>query len=223
MVKVIAIIKRKPGMTVEAFQEHWRTGHADVVKRLPGLRRYVQSHTIPSGYRKGEPVWDGIAELWFDSTDALRALAGTAENAAVQEDEGRFIDRGTMTTLVTDEHVIKEGAVPATAVKNVEFITHRPDLSIDAFQRYWREVHGPIAARIPQVRRYVQSPVRPGLYASGRTPRYDGLAITWFDDTQAMRASAATPEYEKTRTDEANFLVPGAPSFIITREHVVVG
>ncbi len=91
-----------------------------------------------------------------------------------------------------------------------------------AIQRHWREVHGPIAARIPQVRRYVQSHVRPGAYASGRTPRYDGVAITWFDDTQAMRASAVTAEYAPTRADEANVLTSGDAPGIITREHVIV-
>jgi uncharacterized protein (TIGR02118 family) len=222
MVKVIAIVKRKPGMSVDAFQEHWRTAHADVVRKLPGLRRYTQSHTLASGYRKGEPAWDGIAELWFDSMEVLRALAGTPENAAVQADEARFIDHAKMATILTDDHVIKDGPVPPGGVKNVEFITHKPGLPIEEFQRYWREVHGPIAARIPQIRRYVQSHVRLGIYASGRTPVYDGLAITWFDDTQAMRASAASPEYARTRADEPNFLAPGDPAFIITREHIIV-
>ena len=110
----------------------------------------------------------------------------------------------------------------AGAAKWVEFLTRRPDLTVEAFQRHWREVHGPIAARIPQIRRYVQSHVRPGAYASGRTPRYDGVAITWFDDTQAMRASAATAEYATTRADEANFLASGDAPVIITREHVIV-
>ena len=222
MVNVIAIIKRKPGTTVEAFQDYWRTAHADIVRRLPGLRRYVQSHTLPSGYRKGEPAWDGIAEIWFDSMDALRALRGTPEQAAVDADEPRFIDKATRTTLLTDEHVIKDAPVAAGAAKWVEFLTRRPDLTVEAFQRHWREVHGPIAARIPQIRRYVQSHVRPGAYASGRTPRYDGVAITWFDDTQAMRASAATAEYATTRADETNFLASGEAPVIITREHVIV-
>lgn len=221
MVKVIAIIKRPAGMTVEAFQQHWRTSHADVVAKLPGLRRYVQSHTLLAGYRKGEPAWDGIAELWFDSMDALRALRGTPAYAAVEADEARFIDRSTMVSIVTDEHVIKDGAVPAGGVKNVEFVTHRADLAIDAFQTYWRETHGPIAAGIPQIRRYVQSHVRPSAYAGGRQPRYDGCAITWFDDTTAMRAAAATPAYATTRADESNFIAPDPP-FIITSEHVIV-
>ena len=221
MVKVIAIVKRKPGMSIEAFQAHWRTQHAEVVAKLPGLRRYVQSHTLPSGYRKGEPVWDGIAELWFDDTDALRALRGSAEQTAVDADEERFLDRGAMKLLFTDDHVIKDGSIPSAGVKNIEFVHHRPDLSIEAFQRYWRQTHGPIAAKIPQIRRYVQSHVRASAYTGGRTPAYDGLAITWWDDTNAMRAAVTTREYAATRADEPNFLAPD-PRFVITREIVVV-
>ena len=219
--KALSFFKRKSGMSVEAFQAYWRTTHPDVVTRMPGVRRYVQSHTLRSGYRKREPIYDGIAEVWFDDTRAMRALAGTPEYAAVQADEANFIDRSTMDLIVTEDHVIKDAPVPIDGVKNVEFITHGPGMSIEAFQRYWREVHGPLAALIPMVRRYVQSHVRPAIYQSGRTPRYDGVALTWFEDTQAMRASAATAEYARVRADEANFIAPDPP-FIITREHVIV-
>jgi uncharacterized protein (TIGR02118 family) len=223
MVAVIGIIKRKPGMAVEAFQEHGHTAHADIVRKLPGIRRYVQSHTIPSGYRRSEPAWDGVAEIWFESVDALRALRGSPEQAAVDADEPRFIDKPSQVMLLTEQHVIKEGPEPAGAVKWVEFLNRRPDLSPEAFQRHWRDVHGPIAAGIPQVRRYVQSHVRLGAYAAGRAPRYDGVAITSFDDTAAMRASAMTPAYAATRADEKNFVAAGDAQFIITREHPIVG
>src|SRR6266540_4206918 len=105
MVKALSFFKRKSGMSVEAFQAYWRAAHPDVVVTLPGIRRYVQSHTLLSGYRKGEPVYDGIAEVWFDETGAMRALAATAEYAAVQADEARFIERPTMGLIVTEEHV----------------------------------------------------------------------------------------------------------------------
>lgn len=221
MVKAVSFFKRKAGMSVEAFQAHWRTAHAEAVVKMPGVRRYVQSHTLRSGYRTREPIYDGIAELWFDDTAAMRALAGTAPYAAVQADEANFIERSTMGLIITEEHVIKDGPVPREGVKNVEFVTHRPGMSIDAFQRYWREVHGPLAALIPVVRRYVQSHTRRSAYEGGRAPRYDGVALTWFDDTQAMRASAATAEYARVRADEANFITADPP-FIITKEHVVV-
>src|SRR5262245_33380431 len=74
MVKALSFFKRKAGMSVEDFQSYWRTHHPDAVLRMPGIRRYVQSHTLLAGYRKGQPAYDGIAEVWFDDTTAMRAL-----------------------------------------------------------------------------------------------------------------------------------------------------
>jgi uncharacterized protein (TIGR02118 family) len=71
------------------------------------------------------------------------------------------------------------------------------------------------------VRRYVQSHTRRSIYDSGKTPVYDGVAVTWFDDTRAMRESATTPEYARVRADEANFVGPGWLPFIITKEHLI--
>ena len=52
-------------------------------------------------------------------------------------------------------------------------------------------------------------------------PLYDGIAEVWFEDTAAMRASAASSEYTRVRADEPNFVAPDLP-FVITREHVIV-
>ena len=123
MVKVVTFLKRKAGMSVEDFQRYWRTRHPAAVVRLPGIRRYVQSHTLASSYRKGEPVYDGIAEVWADGTDALRAMTRSPDNAGVQADEAQFIDRTTMGFLVTEEQVVVDGAVKADAVKAVEFLS----------------------------------------------------------------------------------------------------
>jgi uncharacterized protein (TIGR02118 family) len=87
MVKIVIFFKRKPGMTVEAFQEHWRTTHAAIISALPGIRRYVQNATLASGYRKGEPAFDAVAESWFDDTQAMKTLARTPEYAKVLADE----------------------------------------------------------------------------------------------------------------------------------------
>ena len=222
MVTMVAFFKRKPGLSVEAFQHYWRTAHAEIVCKLPGIRKYVQSHTLLAGYRKGEPVYDGAAEIWFDNTDAMRALAGTKEYADVRADEHNFIDLSTMGSIITDEHIIKPGAIPPDAVKNIEFVTHKPGMSIEAFQKHWREIHGPLGTSIPVVRRYVQSHTRRSVYASGKIPVYDGVAITWFENTQAMRESATTPEYARTRADEPNFIAPGRLPVIITKEHMIV-
>ena len=51
-------------MTVEAFQRHWREVHGPLGARVPGLRRYVQSHTRLSGYGLGmDTVNAAVAQL----------------------------------------------------------------------------------------------------------------------------------------------------------------
>jgi uncharacterized protein (TIGR02118 family) len=223
MVKVLTFIKRKPGMTVEDFQQYWLTRHPVVVTRLPGVRRYVQSHALASSYRKGEPPWDGIAEVWADDTDALRAMTRSAANADVQADEAQFIDRSTMGILVTEDHLLVEGAPGPDAVKAIEFLNRRPGASVDDFQRHWRERHGAILATIPGLRRCVLSATRRAAYAAGRAPTYDGASLMWFESPEALRAAAGSPAYAATVADRASFLAPGSPPFIVTREHVIAG
>lgn len=220
MIKSVVIFRRQPGMSVEDFGRHWQAAHAPLVCRLPGLRRYVQSQTLESAYRKFTPACDGVAELWFDDTAALRALASTAAYAAVLADEANFIDPASRIEILTDDIVIKDGPRPAGGVKNIELVKKRPDLTPEAFHSHWEVVHGPLGGSIPQVLRYVQSHTRLAAYRDGRQPPLDGVALTWFNDTQAMRASATTPEYERTREDEHNFVIEPL-DFVITREREI--
>ena len=221
MVKLVAFFKRKPGISVEQFQQHWRTTHADLVVRQRGLGRYVQNHTLASGYRTREPDYDGVAEAWFDSTQSMRELEPSAEYRAVREDEANFLDVDSLGAVITNEVVIVDGQVPEPCVKMIAFLNKRPDVTVEFFQSYWRETHGPIAARIPGNRRYVQCHARPGIYAAGRSPAFDGIPISWFDDVDAMRASAQSPEYAATRADEPNFMVSGRLPFVIATPHEI--
>src|SRR3546814_3509099 len=70
-----------------SFQCYWRERHAPVVARLPGLLRYVQSHVLPQGYRKGPLLFDGISELRFDSRELYRAALKDFRMDKVIEDE----------------------------------------------------------------------------------------------------------------------------------------
>jgi uncharacterized protein (TIGR02118 family) len=196
------------------------------VIKIPGLRRYAQSHTLLSGYGKNEPIYDGVGEGWYENSQIMRALAKVPEYSAVRADEPNFIDSSTMGWLITDEHIIKDGPIPENGVKNIAFITRKPGMQVEEFQRYWHDIHAPIGASIPMVRRYVQSHVRRGIYDSGRTPIYDGVAMTWFDGTKEMRQAAATQEYAAVRADESNFMnlskaLENLP-FIITKEHLIL-
>jgi uncharacterized protein (TIGR02118 family) len=219
MIKAIRLFKRKLEMPVQAFQEHWLKIHGPLVAKVPGLTRCVQSHALIEGYGKGELLFDGIDERWFESPQVIEAVRRSPEAEAVVRDEATFLDCSRTVLMHVDVFVIKDGPIPENAVKNIEFVNRRPGMAVPAFQRYWREIHGPIASRIPVIRRYEQNHLASTAYSEDATPLYDGLAITWFDSTAEMRRGAATSEYATTRVDEANFLSPGHLPIIITREH----
>ncbi|MBT4206238.1 MAG: EthD domain-containing protein [Proteobacteria bacterium] len=222
MIKVISVFKRKVGMGVDEFQDYWLNHHGPMVARLPSVERYVQSHTRRSGYARHEPAADGLSELWFEDTDALYNLQSSRELQQVSDDEERFIDLASSVQILVDEHVIKDGAALVEGVKNIEFVRRKHEIDVDAFQHHWREIHGPLGASIKQVSRYVQNHAKSSSYLNGRSPKLDGLALTWFKDVDAMRESAQSAEYEATRDDEENFLTTPL-DFIIAQEHVLVG
>jgi uncharacterized protein (TIGR02118 family) len=217
MTTLVRLAKRSPGRGIADFRRE--ADHAsDWSSAAPhGLRAATQALTLAGAYRRGEPVCDVIDELAFDDeASAARCLADPGFRRAWSSP---LLDAASVACLVVEEHVAKPGPVPASFVKNYELVTKRPDMDRAEFDRYWAQVHGPLAAAIPTIRRYVQAHLSPGTREAGAAP-YDGLAITWFDDVAAMRAGAATEAYARTRADEANFLAGELP-FVITIERTV--
>jgi len=68
MVKVVVLLKKKSRTTSKSFRRWWLEHHSLIVRRLPGLRRYVISFATSDG-----SPWDGMAELWFDNDEAVDA------------------------------------------------------------------------------------------------------------------------------------------------------
>lgn len=115
-------------------------------------------------------------------------------------------------------------------------LRRRADMTLEAFQRYWRTTHAALVAERAEllgIRRYVQlhSADLPRLHKSlqsrnGGAPQpYDGVAELWFDSLdvfvdnspEKMQASA------ELLADERNFIdLPNSPMWL-GKEHVVVG
>ena len=86
----------------------------------------------------------------------------------------------------------------------VIYVLHRrPDMDAGEFCRYWRDVHGPLAAGMPGLRRYIQDYPLPD---SSRDLPCDGIAELWFDSPEEMQAAFASPEGVATMADSPNFL-----------------
>lgn len=105
-------------------------------------------------------------------------------------------------------------------IKLVYCFRKRPGMSDEKFARYWHEVHAPLGARIPGLRRFVQSRALepPG---DARRPDYDGVAELWFDDLEALAVARRSPEWAASTADEANFLDPASTAYLVSEERVV--
>lgn len=110
MIKLVYCITRRPGMSLEEFSQYWRDVHAPIGRRIPRLRRLVQSHRLAHPVAPGD--FDGMAELWFDDLAALEAAQRSPEWRASTADEANFVDDTRTASFVTEEHEIPEDGLP---------------------------------------------------------------------------------------------------------------
>jgi uncharacterized protein (TIGR02118 family) len=108
-----------------------------------------------------------------------------------------------------------------TVVKLIYCICRKPGLSREEFIHYWAEVHGPVGARIPGLRRLIQS------YAlavpdDARSPDFDGMAELWFDDLEAMLRARQSAEWSAATADEANFVDPSRTAYFVSEEREIL-
>lgn len=109
MIKITFCLTRKPGMSRADFQDYWFNSHAPLVathRAALRIKRYVQLHTgdfamtdavriARAGSLEAAPaIYDGVAQLWWESLDDLMTDTPEAREAgrALLEDEAKFID-----------------------------------------------------------------------------------------------------------------------------------
>lgn len=106
-------------------------------------------------------------------------------------------------------------------IKVVYCITKKADLTDEKFLHYWKHVHGPIGAKIPQLRKLVQShrfAVPEDQYPAG----YDGMAELWFDNVQDLLEARQSPEWKASSADETNFIDHSKVAYFVSEEHIIV-
>ena len=112
-----ACLVRKEGMSHEEFLEHWANEHVPLAREIPGVVRYAR--VVPTDPQSSE--FDGIAELYFEDIDALRAGLGHESSRdydpdhpkakAPREDVDNFLDIGERPRFVGRETLQKDDTV----------------------------------------------------------------------------------------------------------------
>jgi hypothetical protein len=114
MMKIVILIKKKPGMSREDFIHHYETSHAVIGKRLLGHLwvKYVRNY--PKGLMEYQPEetsvddsYDAVTEIWLKDEAAMEEMARIINlpenNKIILEDEEKFQDRLKTRLLIVDE------------------------------------------------------------------------------------------------------------------------
>jgi hypothetical protein len=255
MIRLTFLLRRKPGMSVAEFQDYWRTIHGPLVARHAttlNILRYVQVHTLedpanqqlagPRG--KMESPYDGVAELWWTSREALAAITGAAAAAGREllEDETKFIDLPNSPLWLAFEYPqvnpMPEELVAreySSLVKLYFCLRHPSNMTLEQAQLYWRTSHGPTIRRVAaglRMRRYLQvhrfeddleQELRRG--RGTRVAPYTGHAEAWFDRAD-LALMESTPEGRRAVQiaveDEAKFIDFASSAIWLAKEHVFI-
>ena len=227
MLKAIALVMKKSGLSDARFYQHWREVHAPLVKHIKDARRYVQCHRKPLAL----PGFDhcpyaGVAEIWFDDAAAFAAMAHNPDylNYA-HADEPNFVDCASLEFLTTQERVfIDEIDIrqDTRLTKAIFLLRRRADLTVAEFQDYWVNGHGPQIPRDAGILRYVQCHQLPETYA-GSTPAYDGVAELSFADDDAFLAYWNSPRIQAIFGADAPRFLDGArcTAFLAAENRVI--
>ena len=131
MIKLIALLKRKPGLSREAFERRWLQEHTKISGKLPGLRGYrinIANAYQPEG-TGAEPLYDGTAELWWDSVEAMEASFASDIGVAAGADADQFCE--VRIHIYTEEHFVVPGPLSE--------VTHHDNTAAQSLRR--RQLH----------------------------------------------------------------------------------
>ncbi len=177
MINAITIIKKKQGLTYEKFQNYWKNEHAEIVTRSPLVGTYVQSHPIYNDKLTFENTIDGIAEIWFDDTNAMRSLAATKEYKDIQDDEKVFIDGSAVRLIIAEDIITVEGNVSDYKLiifmnksSNVELTDFRKEL-VDMASQYSKQNVNRMKVSLPKT----------AGYKGDKSPAWDAILTVWLD------------------------------------------
>jgi hypothetical protein len=112
MLKLIALISKKPDITREAFIDYYEANHAPLIKRLlPMIGEYRRSYITPGMVPGGDVAldYDVVTELTFEDQGVLDAFWETITRpevlAAIREDESHFLQSDRTRMIGVHEYV----------------------------------------------------------------------------------------------------------------------
>ena len=116
MIKVMALLTRKPGLTLEQFDSHWHKPHGiPLTLNIEGIRHSVQNARLADADDLADAPFDGIPEVWLDDLAAAAAMQEAPGYKEADEDQQHFMDIPKLQFLLTEEDPVDGEPGPGDA------------------------------------------------------------------------------------------------------------
>ena len=175
MINAMTIIKKKEPLTYSDFQAYWRKEHGVIVTGSPDIGTYIQSHPIYNDELDFDNTIDGLAEIWFEDTNAMRKLAASPEYKLIQEDEKAFIDSKAVHLIIAEDIITKKGR--RTDKKILVFVKKKAKIDLNVFRE--KSVGISFEEVTYKISRSKVSLPKLGGYKDGKCPEWDAIFTFW--------------------------------------------
>jgi uncharacterized protein (TIGR02118 family) len=203
------------GRTREQAQQYWAETHGKLVANNPNLRRYHHYFSVPEAYEsEPRPTYIGVSMFWRDDPFSVFTPFPSPDWAPVGPDDRQLFDReprwpfkGQWADIFGEEHVIIDGETRPGMINALFMVNRVPGLFHRRMSEYWLETHGPIAAKLPGLRRYTQNHAYLEAFVRGGQT-HDGWSEFWFDDFASFQRAVASAAWQAMQEDARTLFLP---------------
>lgn len=213
MIKMMAAVCRRPGMTHAEYLAYVQHVHAAISNENPvALAAYVQNHVFDAAFGTTAQAAhtltvarDSVTELYWNSAEDLQAtFAHEHVRTRVGPDARNFSDTSVALSLVAEEAeqpVTHPGHGYGHGAKVLHYLRAAEGLTLPEFFARWEAAHALALKHAPDaaaaIRRCVHNRQLPQFnpmlaYFGGKdAPIYEGVGSLWFDNAATVGAFRA--------------------------------
>ncbi|MBT2297415.1 EthD domain-containing protein [Pseudomonas fluorescens] len=240
MIKILAAVRRKPGMTHAEFLEYIEHEHGRIAKAKPlGVKRYVQNHVIDSAFGVDADIAytqtfhrDSITELFFaDMPGLIQTFSDPYTQQTTGPDAENFADLSQQAAQLMDEVEASTGGTGPLQWKAMIFIKKNPAVTLDSFFTAWDLAHDAIAGEHPgfqqALRRHIRSKYLPEgdrvtAYFGPNVAVYEGVSSLWFENEADLSSFRQYQRALFQRLSDEGVAASSESFFVYVKEVVIL-
>jgi uncharacterized protein (TIGR02118 family) len=227
--KIISLVARKAELSSDRFRQHWLGIHGPMARKVPGLLGFVLSEAMQDSAAAAPAApypnrFDGIAQSWFDSREAMRSAMDAEAAKRWLADGNLFIDREASRNFFVSESVVVAPPRSEGGIKRTLLMVRKPGTTHEAFMAHWTGQHARLAQDVPGLLGCVFSRIEGSL--GGRESPWaevDGITEIWWDSGAAnLGGRVVSPQSDRWAADGDAFIDRSRTRVIVSLEHVMV-